>query len=129
MREAYVDGVMPVVAVLHHLAEPSCGHAGAVLAAAGVELDERDLPSGDPLPALDAVDGLLSLGGDQSVLDRDPILEAEAVLLRDAVAAGLPVLGVCLGAQLLAHALGGRVRRLPRRMVSWERLEPLDGGD
>jgi len=38
---------------------------------------------------------------------------------------GVPVLGVCLGGQLLAHGLGGRVRRRPRRWVGWAALEPL----
>jgi GMP synthase (glutamine-hydrolysing) len=37
----------------------------------------------------------------------------------------VPVLGVCLGAQLLAHALGGHVSRLPRRMLTWTPIEPL----
>jgi GMP synthase (glutamine-hydrolysing) len=74
------------------------------------------------LPALDEVDGMVSLGGEQSVLDGG--LEAEADLMRDAVARGLPVLGVCLGAQLLAHALGGRVLKRPRRLVAWT---PLTG--
>jgi GMP synthase (glutamine-hydrolysing) len=51
------------------------------------------------------------------------------VLLREANAAGVPVLGVCLGAQLLAHALGAPVRRLPRRMVTWAPLEALPAAD
>ena len=114
---------MPRVAVIHHLAEASCGHAAAALAEAGIELDERRPREGDPLPGLDEVDGLLSLGGEQSVLDRG--LGEEAALLRAAVARELPVLGVCLGAQVLAEALGGRVRRLERRMVAWPRIAPL----
>jgi GMP synthase-like glutamine amidotransferase len=119
----------PVVAVLHHLERPFLGHAGAILRAAGVELDERDLRRGDALPALEAIDGILSLGGEQSVLDIDeePALAAESALLRDAVANSIPVLGVCLGAQLLAHAVGGEVRRRPRRLVAWVALEALDG--
>ena len=113
----------PVVAVLHHLERCFLGHAGPPLEAAGVELDERRLRDGDDLPRLDEVDGIVSLGGEQNALD--PGLAAEAELLREATARGVPVLGVCLGAQLLAHALGGGVRRLPRRHVAWLALEPL----
>jgi GMP synthase (glutamine-hydrolysing) len=117
----------PVIACLHNLEEAFTGHAGEAMLVAGAVLDERWLRDGDPLPALDEVDGILSLGGEQSVvdIDEDPLLTAGAELLRDAVAAELPVLGVCLGAQLLAHALGGAVRRLPRRMLAWTPLEPL----
>jgi GMP synthase (glutamine-hydrolysing) len=59
------------------------------------------------------------------------VLTAEAGLLRDAVDAGVPVLGVCLGAQLLAHALGVQVVRAPRRIVAWVELEatPAAAGD
>src|SRR4051794_9107632 len=121
--KATVDGVMPRVAVLHHLEEASSGHAGTALVAAGVELDERRLRQGDRLPALGEVDGLLSLGREQSVLGGE--LEEEAALLREAVAREVPVLGICLGSQLLAHALGGRVRRLERPWLAWPALEPL----
>jgi GMP synthase (glutamine-hydrolysing) len=119
--------IAPVIAVLHNLDDAFTGHAGPALRAAGVELDERFLPDGDEPPALEDVDGVLSFGGDQSVRDiaADPVLTAEAELLRDAVGRGLPVLGVCLGAQLLAHALGGSVARLPKRMVAWTPIEPL----
>jgi GMP synthase (glutamine-hydrolysing) len=121
----------PVIGVLHNLDRAFTGHAGTAIRAAGVELDERHLRAGEPAPALDEIDGLLSLGGDQSVRDieSDPMLLAEAALLRDAVEAGVPVLGVCLGAQLLAHALGGSVSRLPRRMVEWTPIVPLPAAD
>jgi GMP synthase (glutamine-hydrolysing) len=120
-----------VIGVLHNLDRAFTGHAGTAILATGVELDERHLRAGEPPPSLDEVDGLLSLGGDQSVRDieSDPVLLAEAALLRDAVAAGVPVLGVCLGAQLLAHALGGSVSRLPRRMVEWAPITALPAAD
>ena len=81
----------------------------------------------EPLPDLGAVDGLVVFGGAESVteIDRYPALQEEAEHLRAAVERELPVLGVCLGAQLLAHALGGNVRRLPRRAVRWVELERI----
>jgi GMP synthase (glutamine-hydrolysing) len=117
----------PVVACLHNLDRAFTGHVGRAIRVAGVELDERHLRAGAELPDLDEVDGVLALGGAQSVrdIDRDPTLAEEAELLRAAVARGVPVLGVCLGAQLLAHALDGSVSALPRRMVTWAPIEPL----
>jgi GMP synthase (glutamine-hydrolysing) len=84
------------------------------------------------LPRLGEADAILSLGGDQSVRDIDQYdyLVAEAELLREESERGTPILGVCLGGQLLAHALGGRVERLPARMVKWaevEKLPPAEG--
>jgi GMP synthase (glutamine-hydrolysing) len=116
------DPTGPVLACLHHLESPFLGAAEAPLRRA--RLDHRDLLAGDPLPDLDAVDGIISFGGAQSVteIDRYPYLLAEAAFLKRAVAREIPVLGVCLGAQLLAYALGGSVHRLPKRAVAWAEL-------
>jgi GMP synthase (glutamine-hydrolysing) len=108
-----------MIAVLHHLEPPFLGHAAAALA--GVALDERF--AGDPLPDLDTVDGIVSLGGSESAWDAS--LAGEAELLRAAVVRGVPVLGICLGAQLLAYAHGGAVSRLPRRLIAWPAIEAL----
>jgi GMP synthase (glutamine-hydrolysing) len=118
---------MPRLVVLHHLDKNFLGNAGAPLRESGLEIDERDIKNGDPLPSLDEADALLSLGGDQSVLDlaRYDYLQAETQLLREAVARDIPVLGVCLGGQLLAKALGGTVERMPVRMVEWAEVSPL----
>jgi GMP synthase-like glutamine amidotransferase len=116
-----------VIACLHNLEDAFTGHAGPALRSAGAELDERHLRDGDPLPAIGEVDGVVSFGGEQTVtaIDREPTLAREAALLREAVEHEVPVLGVCLGAQLLAHALGGEVRRLDLRMIQWTRLVAL----
>src|SRR3954469_25897410 len=117
----------PQLACLHHLDQPFLGLAERPLRAAGLDLDERRLAAGDPLPELGEVDGILTLGGSQSVLgiEDDPGLKAEAALLREATASGMPVLGVCLGGQLLAHALGGTVQRQSLRTVAWLELDAL----
>jgi GMP synthase (glutamine-hydrolysing) len=114
---------MPRVACLHHLEEPVTGFAGSALVDAGIELDERSLPAGDPLPALEEIDGIVTFGGLQSARDADDFdyLRAELGLLREATARGLPVFGVCLGGQMLARALGAEVRRMPRTMVAWRK--------
>ena len=76
----------------------------------GVEVRLVRADLGDPLPAADALDGLLVLGGQMSALSDDaPGIPATRALLADAVQAGVPTLGICLGAQLLAVATGGRV--------------------
>ena len=118
---------MARLACIHHLEQPFLAHAEAPLRRAGVTVEEWFLPRGDALPALEDVDGIISFGGSQSVVDieHDRALRDEAQLLGEAVAAGVPVLGVCLGGQLLAHALGAAVRRAPRRTVAWVELAPL----
>jgi GMP synthase (glutamine-hydrolysing) len=120
---------MARLGVLHHLDSAFLGNAAEPLRS--LELDERDLLCGDPLPSLDEVDALLSLGGDQSVreIERYDYLVAEVELLRAAAERGVPVLGVCLGGQLLAHALGGTVERMQVRMVEWAEVSRLPSAD
>ena len=113
---------MPSVAVLHHLAERSCGHAAAALRAGGVDLDERDLRAGDPLPRLDEVDGLLSLGGEQSVLGG--ALSDEAELLREAVARECRCSASASARSCWPMPSAERGRR-ERRLVAWPVIEAL----
>ncbi|MCZ2814828.1 type 1 glutamine amidotransferase [Modestobacter sp. VKM Ac-2984] len=87
---------------------------GEWLRDAGLELDERRLSTGQPLPAdLTGFDGLLVMGGPQSSLDDEqtsPELVGVRHLLGQAVAADVPTLAICLGAQLLAQVGGGSTR-------------------
>src|SRR5919202_7027362 len=118
---------MAKLVVLQHLDRAFLGGAEAPLREAGLEIDERDLKRGDPLPAPGEADAIISLGGDQSVrdIDRYDYLQAEAGYLREEAERGTPILGVCLGGQLVAHALGGEVARLPKRVVTWAEVEKL----
>ena len=70
--------------------------------------------AGEALPSCDSVAGVVVTGSSAMVSAREPWSERTAGWLRGAVAAGTPVLGICYGHQLLAHALGGRVGRNPR---------------
>jgi GMP synthase (glutamine-hydrolysing) len=77
--------------------------------------------AGDPLPALSQVDLLVVMGGPMNVYEEGlyPWLSAEKRFIGATVEAGRPVLGVCLGAQLLADVLGSRVYRNDQREIGW----------
>ncbi len=108
-----LGGVNRLLVVVVHDTDPPA-RLGQWLRDAGMDLDERNVAAGDELPGgLDDVDGLVVLGGPQSALDDEetsPELVGVRDLLRQALAADFPTLAICLGAQLLAQAGGGRVR-------------------
>lgn len=103
-----------LLVVVVHETDP-LARLGTWLRDAGMVLDERHVRAGDELPAgLDGHDGLVVLGGPQSALDSEetsPELVAVRALLRQALAADVPTLAICLGAQLLADVGGGAVRK------------------
>lgn len=105
------------ILVLQHSDIGTPGRLGATLRDHGFRLDIRraDLaPLGSAKgvpPDLDNVHGLVLMGGPQNVTDLEkyPWMAAEMELIRKAHAKQLPVIGICLGAQMIAHALGGAV--------------------
>jgi GMP synthase (glutamine-hydrolysing) len=103
------------------------GHVEGPLRAAGVDLEERRPVHGDALPELETVDGVVVLGGEQSVAGDANGFEAELEYMREATQREIPVLGVCLGGQLLARALGGEVRH-EGRSIEWRELQPTAAG-
>ena len=90
-------------------------------------LDERALPwqlvcidAGEAVPQnVSACSGLVFMGGPMSVNDDLPWIPKVLALIRDAVAHDIPVLGHCLGGQLISKALGGAVTRNPVKEIGW----------
>ena len=97
--------------VLQHAACEPAGVYGEVLDDYAAVVDHVRLDAGDPVPEVGAHDAVIVMGGPMGVGDRHehPWLDAEQALIRDAVRSRAAVFGVCLGAQLLAASLGGRV--------------------
>jgi GMP synthase (glutamine-hydrolysing) len=87
--------------------------------------------AGQPLPAHDEVAGAVVMGGPMNVdeLERFPGLAAEREWLAAAVERGMPVLGICLGAQLLARALGAEVRPGEGPEIGFAPVEVTDSDD
>ena len=117
--------MMRVVVVRHHGVD-SAGFIGDAFEARGAALAVHLLPDDGPLPALDGVDHVVVLGANSSVNDPEPWIAAELAWLRAADEAGVPVLGICFGAQVLCAALGGRVEAMDRKEIGWTLVDSLD---
>ena len=85
---------------------------------------------GESLPPLDSFDLLVSLGGPMGAYEEEKHLwlVTEKEYLREAVAEGKKILGLCLGCQLLADALGGRAFRHTCKEFGWQPIELLEAG-
>lgn len=107
------------VLVLQHIAVEHPGIFRDFLAAAGVAWDAVELNSGERIPPLERYDMLWAMGGPMDVWEEDahPWLVREKAAIREWVQTGKAFFGVCLGHQLLADALGGRVGPAPAAEV------------
>lgn len=82
----------------------------------------------DPVPtSIDGVPGIVLMGGPMSVNDPLPWIPKVTDLIRQAVAADVPVLGHCLGGQLISKALGGAITRNPVKEIGWLAVTRVDG--
>jgi len=106
---------------LQHVPFEGLGSMEAVLTEGGHCLTATHLYRGEVLPDPSAFDLLIVMGGPMGVADESayPWLAPEKRFIKAAVASGNKVLGICLGAQLLAEALGAEVTRNPHREIGW----------
>ena len=128
------------ILVIEHEGDAGLGLVGERLRELGMDLRVVGPATGVAVPTtLDGADGLIVLGGSMGPNedDRAPWLPATRALLRSAVEQDLPTLGICLGAQLLTAATGGRVHEMPQgpevglnavRFAEEAAADPLFGG-
>jgi GMP synthase-like glutamine amidotransferase len=115
---------MKRVAVFRHAPTEGPGRLATFLDEAGIPWRLVRLDEGETVPrSADGSSGLAFMGGPMSVNDDVAWIPPVLDLIRDAVARGVPVIGHCLGGQLLARALGAAVTRSPVKEIGWQRVE------
>lgn len=119
---------MKPVLVLQHLSADGPAYLGTWLQRAGVAFEVRNTEAGDRFPDDLAGHGALAiLGGEMSANDDLPSLRAAERLILEAMRDRKPVIGHCLGGQLMARALGAAVTESPAPEVGWQPMRLADG--
>jgi GMP synthase (glutamine-hydrolysing) len=116
---------MTSVLVLRHEIFEHAGHFGRLIHSSDKRLIYHDL--GDPI-RLDGHAGVVILGGPMSANGPSPGLADELEMIEKALRTRMPLLGICLGSQLIAKALGARVYRNPELEIGWEPVHFTDAG-
>lgn len=116
---------------LQHVPFEGPGSIVSWLAAAGWKITRTRLFASEALPDPGALDLLVIMGGPMSVHDEDefPWLTTEKRFIREVIDSGTPALGICLGAQLIASAMGARVYRNPVKEIGWLPVRGVAGND
>lgn len=106
---------------LQHVPFEGPGSIAHWAAANGYEITNTRLFESAAMPDLSIIDLLVIMGGPMSVNDEYifPWLEPEKKFIREAIETGKPVLGICLGAQLIASSLGSRIYRNEEKEIGW----------
>ncbi len=121
---------MKPILILQHLNADGPAYLATWLRRQGVPFELRCTEAGQGFPgSLDAYAALAVLGGEMSANDPLPSLRQAESLIRQAMAAGQPVIGHCLGGQLMARTLGMRVVDSPAPEVGWQAIELLAGDE
>ena len=108
------------VAIFRHSPTEGPGYFAIVLEQHGIPWQLIAVDEGAPVPAsADGFSGLCFMGGPMSVNDPLPWIPGICALIRDAVAKNIPVIGHCLGGQLISKALGGQITKNPVKEIGW----------
>lgn len=114
---------MKRVLVLQHLSSDGPAYLAEWLRGQGIAFDIRDTQAGQTYPEhVDGYGALAVLGGEMSANDDLPSLRQAERLILEAMDRGVPVIGHCLGGQLMARALGASVSASPQPEIGWQAM-------
>jgi GMP synthase-like glutamine amidotransferase len=118
---------MQEVTIFRHAAHEGLGYFAEFLDRKGIDYRLVRVDCDDPVPqSLDGIAGLVFMGGPMSVNDPLPWIPKVTHLIQQAIAADVPVLGHCLGAQLMAKALGAPITRNAVKEIGWLPVNVVD---
>ncbi len=118
---------MKPIAIFRHAATEGPGYLAEFLNQRQIPWQLIRIDAGDAVPQnASAYSGLVFMGGPMSVNDDLPWIAPALALIRDAVARDIPLLGHCLGGQLISKALGGTVTRNPVKEIGWSEVAVSD---
>lgn len=117
---------MKPVRIFRHVACEGPGYLGTFLERNNVPYEVICIDKGVTVPQnLDDISGLVFMGGSMNVTDPLQWISEEKKLIRKAINKNIPVMGICLGAQLMSAALGGKITHDPDMEIGWHAIEPV----
>jgi len=110
--------------IIRHVDHERLGHIPGILDELKLPYRSISLSLNDPLPDLDEVSGVITMGGPMSAYEKPQHswIEEEEVFLRKTHERGIPILGICLGGQILAQAFGAKIHKAPKAEIGWSPL-------
>ncbi len=129
-KKHFQDGNdLPKALVFQHVSHESPGRLGELMSGGGFEIHTVNLGAGDPVPAnADDFPVLVVMGGPMNVYESDkhPYLVPETRFVGEFIKSGRAVMGICLGAQIMAVALGAGVSPGISKEIGWHDIELTD---
>lgn len=107
--------------IIRHVDHERLGHIPGILDELKLPYRSISLSLNDPLPNIDEISGIISMGGPMSAYEKPQHswIEKEEAFLRKVHERGIPILGVCLGGQILAQAFGAKIYKIPKIEIGW----------
>lgn len=119
-----------MILIIKHIEIEGPGTLGEFFKATDYKSKIAELYNGEALPSLAECEAIISLGGPMNVYEEDkyPFLKDEDNFLKKAIKEEIPILGICLGAQLLAKACGAKVTKAAQKEIGWCGVELTQTG-